>query len=455
MKYCPVALLLIVTLLSTPGCGSKNQSKNDSGFLSIADSLREMEYRTLYDFSLTGTQIDSILEAKNILFTPSEREEWENKGWLEYRIINGRKMYFNKAVSNLLLVKSFHLNRSERDSAQARDPRIMFRKGHTASVIRAAGASSSPVLPVNIEVVYTITVKPDVVPPGEIIRCWLPYPKENNKRHSDVFLLGISNENNFLLAPDSAVHRSIYMEEKARKGEPTVFKIAFSYTSYGQYFEPAGIKILPYNKNSDLYKMYTREEPPHINFNEDVRKIADSLAGDETDPYKILKKFYYWFSNNIPWAGAMEYSIMADIPAYTIKNMKGDCGMQTFLLMSMMRYKGIPVKWQSGWMVPPQAENLHDWCEVWFEGTGWVPVDISYGLQYTSDTRLKEFYITGIDAYRMIVNDGIAGELYPQKKFFRSEPFDFQRGEVEWSGGNLYFDKWDYDISITYGQSRN
>ena len=129
--------------------------------------------------------------------------------------------------------------------------------------------------------------------------------------------------------------------------------------------------------------------------------------------------------------------------------------MQTFLLMSMLRYKGIPVKWQSGWMVPPQAENLHDWCEVWFEGVGWVPVDISYGLQYSNDTRLKEFYITGIDSYRMIVNDGISGELFPPKKFIRSEPFDFQRGEVEWTGGNLYFDKWDYDIKINYSRGRN
>jgi len=36
------------------------------------------------------------------------------------------------------------------------------------------------------------------------------------------------------------------------------------------------------------------------------------------------------------------------------------------------------------------------------------------------------------------------------KKFLRSEPYDFQRGEVEWKGGNLYFDKWDYDMKIEY-----
>jgi len=50
----------------------------------------------------------------------------------------------------------------------------------------------------------------------------------------------------------------------------------------------------------------------------------------------------------------------------------------------------------------------------------------------------------------MIVNEGVSGKLFPPKKFMRSEPFDFQRGEVEWSGGNLYFDKWDYDMKIEY-----
>jgi hypothetical protein len=124
--------------------------------------------------------------------------------------------------------------------------------------------------------------------------------------------------------------------------------------------------------------------------------------------------------------------------------------MQTFLLMSLLRYKGIPVKWQSGWMMPPDDKNLHDWCEVYYEGTGWVPVDVSYELQYSENLKTREFYISGIDSYRLIVNDGISGLLFPEKKFMRSEPFDFQRGEVEWKGGNLYFDKWDYSMKIEY-----
>jgi len=32
----------------------------------------------------------------------------------------------------------------------------------------------------------------------------------------------------------------------------------------------------------------------------------------------------------------------------------------------------------------------------------------------------------------------------PAKQHFRSDTVDSQRGEVEWDGGNLYYDKWDY-----------
>jgi hypothetical protein len=116
----------------------------------------------------------------------------------------------------------------------------------------------------------------------------------------------------------------------------------------------------------------------------------------------------------------------------------------------MLRYKGIPARWQSGFEVPPDYENMHDWCEIYYEGAGWIPVDVDYGLQQTEIKVLKEFYLSGIDSYRLILNDGISGNLYPHKKFMRSELYDFQRGEVEWKGGNLYFDKWDYDINIDY-----
>ncbi len=414
-----------------------------------ADSLAQIVERIYLDFSvgeeeMTASLVESIGE-----YLPREKEMWEQQNWLEYRMIDGDKKYFNRAVSNLDLIKSFHQERELRDSIRADDPGIVFRKNHTQSIIDSSVTVSLPVKPVEMVVNYTLTVLPNSVPDGEIVRCWLPYPKEDHIRQQKIRFISASDDG-YIISTDSVIHRTIYMENIARKDEPLIFSVSFSYQSSGQYFDPENLSVLPYNKNSDLYRRYTSEQLPHINFSEDVRIHADSIAGEEDDPFEILKRFYYWIDENIPWAGAIEYSVMPDIPGYVLRNMRGDCGMQTFLLMSMLRYKGLPVRWQSGWMMPPGDENLHDWCEVYFEGPGWIPVDMSYGLQYSTDRKTREFYISGIDSYRLIVNDGVAGDFYPEKKYLRSEPYDFQRGEVEWSGGNLYFDKWDYEIEIEY-----
>jgi len=414
-----------------------------------ADSLSLIAERIELDFSFSENKIDSQL--KNIIGTYSkeDKENWETKKWLEYKMINGEKHYFRRAAANLDTLLGFYFHRARRDTLEARDPELVFRKKNVRKIIEESGCKSIPVVPVEMIINYNITVHPDAVPSGEIIRCWLPYPKASYPRQQNIILLSASQKD-FIISPDSATHSTIYMEAVAEKGLQVKFSVSFSYLSSGQFFDMDRIKILPYDKTSKNYKEYTSEQLPDICFSQEVRYLADSLAGREENPLEIVRRFYYWFTENIPWTGALEYSTMPNIPEYVIKNMRGDCGMQTFLIMSMLRYKGIPVRWQSGWMVPPTGKNLHDWCEVYYEGIGWVPLDVSYGLQYSDDLKTKEFYISGIDSYRLIINDGVTGRLYPEKKFLRSEPFDFQRGEVEWSGGNLYFDKWDYNMEIIY-----
>jgi hypothetical protein len=77
-------------------------------------------------------------------------------------------------------------------------------------------------------------------------------------------------------------------------------------------------------------------------------------------------------------------------------------------------------------------------------------VDVSFGLRKSDDPRVRWFYFGNLDSYRLVVNDDFSQPLYPLKIYPRSETVDFQRGEVEWEGGNLYFDQWDYDYKVEY-----
>ena len=413
------------------------------------DSLLQIAERISLDFPVTEEQFINKLENYNLTFNDSLLNVWYKKKWLEWRIINGEKKYFNRSASNLMLLKLFYEDNERQILETGRDPEMISRLEHTWKVMNVSKNNANPVCPVNMAITYTITVDADVLPDGEIIRCWMPWPKSNHPRQQKIELLSVSDKD-FIIAPDSALHSSIYIEERSLKGIETIFRVSFSYQSSAQYANMKSLKPEPYDKESSLFKKYTSEELPQICFTDNVKSLADSLTSPDDDPAEIVKKIYLWFKGNIPWTGALEYSTMPNIPEYVYKNRRGDCGMQTFMFMSMLRYKGVPVRWQSGWKVPPDHKNLHDWCEVYYEGAGWIPADVSYDLQFTDNKALKEFYLSGIDSYRLIVNDGVAGPLYPEKQHLRSEPFDFQRGEVEWNGGNLYFDKWDYEMEIEY-----
>lgn len=421
----------------------------DKKILAKADSLRQIADRIGLDFSVSEEQVTDMLKKYIGAFSNEEKTIWEGKGWLEYRQIEGKKMYFKRAASNLKLLRKFHEEKDQWIKETAEDPEMIFRLKHTAEAYKLSDNSNNPVEPVDFGINYTITVNPDAVPDGETVRCWLPYPRSDQKRQRNIQLAGTSCQE-YIISPDTSIHSTLYMETKAEKGVPTVFSISYRYQSLAQYINLSSIKTVPYNKQSAIYRKYTSEQLPQIVFSPEVRNLSDNIVGKEENPAVIVRKIYLWFKQNIPWAGALEYSIMPDIPEYVLQNKRGDCGMQTFLYISMLRYKGIPVRWQSGWMLPPNAENLHDWCEVYFEGTGWVPSDVSYDLQSSKNRNICEYYLSGVDAYRLIVNEGVAGNLYPHKNFIRSEPYDFQRGEVEWKGGNLYFDKWDYNIKIEY-----
>ena len=403
--------------------------------------------RISFDFSLGKTEIDSRLRSEFKELSTVERNLWEDKNWLEYTNIDGEKRYFKRAVSNLkLILKNRGPFPTFDQSINGQDSLCL---DHSRKVIASAQSFGKPVLPVKMNVRYQLTLKPDAVPDGEIVRCWLPWPHENHIRQTGVKLLKTVPSIHFIAA-DTIEQRSVYLEQRALKGKPVVFDLQFEYVSMAQYYDLKRGEITPVDTNLAVSKKYTAEQYPQIVFTNEIKHLSDSIVKGCQNQEEKVRKLYYWINDHIIWTGALEYSIIPFIPGYVLKNGRGDCGMQTLLFMTMARYQHIPVKWQSGWMMHPNNVNLHDWCEVFYPGIGWVPLDISFNLQKSGDRRQKEFYITGIDSYRLIINDGIGTSFVPSKKFARSEPYDFQRGELEWGGGNLYFDQWDYQMNVTY-----
>ncbi len=420
--------------------------------------------RIKLDFQKTTEDVLEFVKKYYPAADETDLKKWEADGSLEYKIIDGKKLYFNRAHTNLFRVNKEAKKQKEKIDGTSLSELNKYLSTYIPEAVNESKPVKDEVSPKGGELKnnlvkkvihklnYTVTVEPNAVPDGEIIRCWLPYPREGHNRQTNVKLISV-NGGEYIIAENENLQRTIYLEKTVHKDQPTTFNMVLEVTNYAELFNIVPDKILPYNKESKEYEIFTSEREPHIVFTDEIKNLSIEIVGEEEDPYLNAKKIFEWISKNIPWAGAREYSTIGNISAYCVEKGYGDCGIKSLLFITLCRYNGIPAKWQSGWMLHPGSINLHDWTEIYFESYGWVPVDPDYGLQSAAaDTNEDEkyFFFGGIDAHHLIINDDYSSPLFPAKIFPRSETVDFQRGELEWRGGNLYFDKWDYDMQVEY-----
>lgn len=375
---------------------------------------------------------------------------WETSGKLEYKIINGERRYFRNAAPNLFRVDDECKKRKEEVDGIQRSKLELFLFDELPNVVSASVKSSQRfVKRGKIKINYSVLLPANTIPEGEILRCWLPFPKETSARQKNINLIS-AFPTAYIIAPDSQPQRSIYFEQKTIKGAETRFNIELSYDAYSEYYHNLFDLDLSVDNSSDIYKEYTSERKPHINFSDELKQLSQKIVGSENNIKAKFKKIYEWISEEVPWASALEYSTINSISNYCIEKGYGDCGIKSLLFITLCRYNGIPAKWQSGWMFQPGSVNLHDWSQIYFDQTGWITVDSDYGLQPSDDENVNWFFAKGVDAFHFIVNEDYGQEFFPTKIFPRSETVDFQRGELEWRGGNLYFDKWDYNMKVEY-----
>lgn len=411
----------------------------------------DLRHRLLVDFCLTEAQVKDYIRKYIPDVTDEQMRKWEDDKSLEYMVLDGEKRYFRNAGPNL-----FRLDSLCRDIKLAKEGKVVsgsekVNKENLPEIISSVKESGQSLgAPKRMRVTYTLTVDTNAVPAGEIVRCWLPYPRADIKRQQGVKLISTS-EPEYLLSPETCAHSTLYMEKRATLDEPTVFSETFEYTSYGEWHNLKPEDVQPYDTTTALYKEYTVEREKHIIFSPRLRELASKLTEGENNPYLKALRIFRWIDAHFPWASAREYSTIDNIPEYVLDNRHGDCGQVTLLFVTLCRICGIPAHFQSGFMMHPNAWNLHDWAEVYFEGVGWVPVDQSFGIPTFAENQDETlFFLGGIDSWRMIVNSDYGMPLVPAKKYPRSETVDFQRGEVEWDGGNLYFPQWDYTMDIEY-----
>jgi len=425
---------------------ARNDSLSTCEVRALKFELDRMD-RIRLDFDAGADDVVKYIRQYIPEVSPADLARWESEKKLEYMLIDGQKMYFGAAARNLFrLDPTAKAIKQKADSAKttvASEGGLNLDE-HCQTVIDAvAKTKKATVLPLKMKITQSVAVNPNVVPDGKTIRCWIPFPREIADRQVNAKIIKTDPPVYVLANTDQTLQRTIYFEKPAVKDSVAEFSVEYTYEIYGKYAPVTAEQVTAIPSDAGLEK-YLKEEPPHIVFNDKIRTLSKEIVGDETNPYRIAQKLFGWMDANITWASAREYSTFYNIPDYVIDRHHGDCGMMTLTFITLCRLNGIPARWQSGWEFKPPDDSMHDWGEIYFAPFGWVPMDVTYGLRKTEDETLKWFYLNGMDSYRLIFNDSISDNFYPAKIYPRSETIDSQRGEVEWEGGNLYFDQWDW-----------
>lgn len=412
---------------------------------------RERMRRIALDFDQDSAQVRERLRRQIPDLTAAEFARWDAQGLLERMDIDGKRLYFNRAASNL-----FRLSTDAR--ARRADPRpfvespLESTNAHHPAVIDAARvAHADSVLPRRIRITQALTVHADAVPAGETVSAWIPYPRSIPGQQGDIRLLS-SEPATHAIAPESTLQRTVHFEKTAVAGQATEFSATYDVTISARHADVHADKVAVAKVTPELAP-FLAQRPPHIVFTDDMKAFSRRVVGDETNPWRIAQKLFAAV-DQIPWAGAREYSTISNISDYALHAGHADCGQQTLLLMTLLRLNGIPARWQSGMMFADNAGvqsywNLHDWGQLYIAPYGWMPMDVTFGRLDAADPAVAGFYLGGLDGYRVAFNDDYGRPLVPAKRFTRSETVDLQRGEAEWAGGNLYFDQWDYDFVAT------
>jgi len=197
------------------------------------------------------------------------------------------------------------------------------------------------------------------------------------------------------------------MGHEPKQGESISFKTLFTLTAYETTTTVDPDKVQPYDQDAPRYTLYTRSERFIEATHPRIAEIADQVAGEETNPYLLARRFYDYVIDSANYQLLGEGLLGAQTLASTGQ---GECGDYAALFVALCRTKGIPARPVVGYWAISGIEQTHVWAEFYLEALGWVPVDPTIG-QDQPDRR--DYYFGNMDNQRVILNKGFNLPLDP------------------------------------------
>jgi hypothetical protein len=164
-------LYVVMVLVIASACSTRHETP----YTWTAD----YHQRLLTDFCLTESQVKDYIKKYIPDVTEAQMRQWEKRNALECMVIDGKKRYFKNAGPNLFRIDSTCANiKARADGTKGLVGEEIDDAVNLPAIMNAVKQTGNYLAaPQRVKVKYTLTVNPDAVPNGKLIRCWLPYPR--------------------------------------------------------------------------------------------------------------------------------------------------------------------------------------------------------------------------------------------------------------------------------------
>lgn len=355
-------------------------------------------------------------------FTKEELIELQEDSQADWILINGQ-VYFNDSFYGSLIKTRSDLEARLINKEKVNSEKVEFLNANIKETKEKGKASYL------IHLKTTLKIKEESARVGEKVRVHMPIPI--NCQQSNIEIVKTTPEAKYLANVDYP-SRTAYFETILEKDQE--FSVEYRYISSLKYNDLNPVNVLPKQPTFNL-----EELEPHIMFTPYIKELAEEIVGKETNPLIKARKIYDYITQNVKYSYMRAYSTIVNIPEYAALNLKGDCGVQALLFITLCRYVGVPAKWQSGLSVTPYHIGPHDWAQFYIAPYGWLFADPSFGGGEYRNGNLDRwnFYFGNLDPFRMVANSEFQHEFDPPKNHWRHDPYDNQVGECEYEDREL------------------
>lgn len=386
--------------------------------------LKELPKQYPYSFDDVLNEIQAQIPE----FTAEDLNRLKDDGYADWIYIDGTVHFQDRAVASIAKTcpEYAHLEiEEEKKTIEVSPVEILDKTVH--EMIEKGEKSYA------VHVRHTVTINKEAQQLGKKIRVWLPLP-QNRDQISNIKILNASPEP-VKIADETYGQRTIYFEKDLEADDH--FTVEYTFENHAHYVDLDPDKV----EGVEQPDFDTEELEPHIVFTPYIRSLVEELKGNETNPLKIARRFYDFVTTKVHYSYVREYLCIENIPMYCATGLKGDCGVQALLFITLCRCAGIPAQWQSGMYVNPVTIGNHDWAMFYIAPYGWLHCDCSFGgsaYRAGADVR-HDFYFGNLEPFRLSANSQFQLDFDPPKDHLRADPYDNQRGEVEYEDHGLTF----------------